>query len=53
VQDLETTNRLRSTFEFVRFQDNGIRVRVLQVNGEPLQREQGFMVEISGYGLVG
>ena len=53
VQDLETTNRLRSTFEFVRFQDNGIRVRVLQVNGEPLQREQGFMVEISGYGLGG
>jgi hypothetical protein len=37
----------RATFQFVNFQNNGIRVRILAVNNQPT--EQGFMVEISRF----
>jgi hypothetical protein len=48
VQDEERTGQPRATFQLVRFQDNGIRVRVLGVNNETVPL--GFMVEISVFG---
>jgi hypothetical protein len=48
VQDSEDTGGPRATFQFVRFQQNGIRVRVLATDRETTP--PGFMVEISVFG---
>lgn len=47
VQDFPQPQAPRATFQFVQFQDDGIRVRILDIRNRP--NEFGFMVEISAY----
>jgi hypothetical protein len=50
VQDTTTAAPLRATFEMVRFEAGGIRVRILDTTSKPLGAGFGFMAEVSQIG---